>query len=304
MDRRFTTRSRQITEGMKYLLALVGCFFALSCTPAMAMEVQPPILTLSAKAGASTASVFLLKNSESVPQTYAFTIQGFVPQGEDGQQLFLPATELAGLPSWLYLKMPQVTLQAGEVAPIPVVFQPSLGAVPGGYQAVVFAMPIDPRKTEGVTLGSRVGVLVLATVEGEVRRSLEVESLAHLSSRFLWRGWPRFEAVIRNQGDAHEAFEGQLSIKTIFGGTAEVISLPVDARSIRVLPHSSRRFVIDPLHVQGNSGWGLGLYRAQLVVGEPFFARANGGWFFVLPWKTFSLLLFVIVVVLWRKRRA
>lgn len=81
MDRRFTTRSRQITEGMKYLLALVGCF-ALSCTPAMAMEVQPPILTLSAKAGASTASVFLLKNSESVPQTYAFTIQGFVPRGE------------------------------------------------------------------------------------------------------------------------------------------------------------------------------------------------------------------------------
>lgn len=281
---------------------VVGLFLLGGGDGVSAMEVKPPLLELRTTAGESVATVFILKNTEMVEQTYVFSIQGFVAQGDNGQQTFLPPQNVEGLPSWLYLKMPRVTLAPGAAASIPILFRPPVGTEAGGYQAVVFVSRISPGQAEGVVLGSRVGVLIFATVEGDVRRAVSVASFQRVSPRWSFDFSPRFEVVLRNEGQAHEVPGGTVVIKNVFGQTREKLSLQTAERIGRVIPGSERRFEIHPVKKGGwIEGWGLGVYRAEFFLDEPFMARADGGWFFVVPWKTLGVFTLIIVFLVGRR---
>ncbi len=289
----------------RIVLVLGIAVFVLLGRSAQAMEVRPPILEVSARAGESTGGVFLLKNTELVEKTYVFRIQGFVPQGDQGQQVFLPPTDTQGLPSWLYLRTPRVTLAPGATVAVPFLFRPPQGVGAGGYQAVIFVEPVNPRQMEGVVLGRRIGVLVFATVEGDVRRSLLISSFQRVSPRWSASFSPRFEAVLRNGGEAHEVPSGRVMIKNVFGQIKESFSLQSAERVARILPRSERRFFLASTRRHAwIDGWGVGWYRAELLLDEPFIARADAGWFFVLPWKSAGVLGGIIFLGIFiRKRR-
>lgn len=269
------------------------------------MEVRPPLLEVRARAGEATGGVFLLKNTELVEQTYVFRIQGFVPQGDQGQQVFLPPTDTQGLPSWLYLRTPRVTLAPGATVSVPFLFRPPQGVEAGGYQAVIFVEPVNSGQMDGVVLGRRIGVLVFATVEGDVLRSLSISSFQRKSPKWSASFFPRFEAVLRNGGEAHEVPDGRVIVKNIFGQVKESLPLQTTERAARILPRSERRFFLTPSSQDAwIDGWGVGWYRAELLLDEPFTGRADAGWFFVIPWKSAGVLggsIFLIIFI--RKRR-
>lgn len=271
---------------------------------AMAVEVKPPLLELRAVAGESAATVFLLKNTEAVEQTYAFSLQGFVAQGDKGQQTFLPPANTEGLPSWLYLNAPRVTLAPGATASIPLLFRPPVGTEAGGYQAVVFISLVGSGQAEGVVLGSRVGVLVFATVEGDVRRAVSIASFQRVSANVSLQFSPRFEIVLRNEGQAHEVPSGRVVIKNLFGQTKESVSLQTMERTGRILPRSERRFEVKLVKKdEWIEGWGSGIYRAEFLLDEPFTAQADGGWFFVIPWKILGVLVVGMVFFVGKRMR-
>ncbi len=284
-----------------FSLFLVGHLF-LSFAAVWAMDVRPPVLEVSAKPGESSGAVFFLSNTETVTQTYSFAIQGFVAQGDEGRQEFLPVSETKGLPSWLYLREPRISLEAGKSVAVPILFRPPLDAEAGAYQAVIFASVLGSRKDEAVRLGSRVGVLIFATVEGDLLRSLVIRSARRVSPFFSLSSLPLFEVVLTNQGQAHEFSMGQLKIKNIFGHVVESVSLSsVQLRSIRILPGSERRLSLRPK--MSMDGWGWGVYRAEVILDEPFATKADAGWFFVLPWKTLSVVFGGIVVWYFLRKR-
>lgn len=286
---------------------VVGMFVLSGVDVLQAMEVKPPLVELRTTAGESAATVFILKNTQAVEQTYAFNIQGFVAQGDKGQQTFLPPENIGGLPSWLYLKMPRVTLAPGAAASIPILFRPPAGTEAGGYQAVVFISRVIPGQVEGVVLGGRVGVLVFATVEGDVRRAVSITSFQRVSPRWSLDFSPRFEVALRNEGQAHEVPGGTVVIKNVLGQTKEKVSLQTAERSGRIIPGSDRRFDVASVKKDGwVDGWGLGLYQAEFLLEEPFMARADGGWFFVIPWKMLGVFALVMVFSIGRSvwRRA
>ena len=161
--------------------------FARLASPVFAMEVKPPTLDIVAAPGGLATSVFVLRNTEIVQETYTFTLQGFRANGEDGRQTFLPVTETAGLPNWLYLNRSTVTLKPGESAPIVFQLRPPKSAAPGAYQAVVFANHEDKHGDNGVALGSRVGVLVFATITGDIKHSLRITAFERLGARVVDR---------------------------------------------------------------------------------------------------------------------
>ncbi|MBP6944914.1 hypothetical protein KBD61_02485 [Patescibacteria group bacterium] len=293
-----------VLQGLVVSVFVGGIFFITGFGFVKAMEVKPPILEVRAAGGETAGAVFFLKNTEMVEQTYGFSIQGFVAQGDQGQQTFLSPADTEGLPSWLYLKSPRMTLAPGATVSVPLLLRPPVGTEAGGYQAVVFVSRVDPGQVEGVVLGSRVGVLVFATVEGDVQRSVSIASFQRVSSRLGWWFSPRFEVVLRNEGQAHEIPNGNVRIKNIFGQTKERVSLQTTERVGRILPRSERRFEVEPVKKDGwIEGWGLGIYRAEFFLDEPFTARADGGWFFVIPWKTLTVLGVGIMFVWWRRRR-
>lgn len=288
------------------LVIVASIFFVGEFTVVQAIEVRPPLLELRAMAGDVVGTVFILKNTETVEQTYAFSIQGFVAQGDQGQQRFLSPTDTEGVPRWLYLGVPQVTLAPGANASIPVLFRPPIGAEAGGYQAVIFVSRVYSGQAEGVVLGSRVGVLVFATVEGDVRRALSTLLFRRVSSGWSWRFSPRFEVVLRNEGRAHEVPTGRVVVKNVFGQVKESLSLQTTERVGRILPRSERRFELESRKKGGwDEGWGLGMYRVEFLLDEPFATRTDGGWFFVIPWKMLVVLgVASVCVFLRRVRRA
>lgn len=279
------------------------------------MEVQPPILEVASEAGSSTTTVFLLRNPEPVSETYVFTIQGFLPAGEDGQQTFLPLTETAGLPSWLYVSQSRITLKPGETVPVVVTFRPPADAKAGAYQAVVFANQAESSSVGGVTLGSRVGVLVFATVKGEVRRALSVGYFSRQGSRIVSHLPVSFDVLLRNEGDAHEVPEGRVRIQNAFGRVVTWLPLSMKGRVMRILPRSERRMMVQWGESRPSSSgvwsglraewspFAFGPYRAKVVLDGPFSTNASEDvLFFVLPWRTL-VLAGGIFVLLWFVRR-
>lgn len=296
------------------ILLVLGCFLGVA-HGARAMEVRPPILSMSAQPGSSTTTVFLLRNSELSPETYVFTIQGFLPAGEDGQQTFLPLTETVGLPSWLYLSQSRVTLQAGEVVPVTVTFHPPADAKAGAYQAVIFANQIDARGVGGVTLGSRVGVLVFGTVDGEVYRALSVKSFSQQGGSVFSHLPVSFGAVVRNEGEAHEVLQGHVHVQNMWGRSVAILPAFSGERAVRILPHSERRVAIAwGREVAGRGFWSelkaewspfaLGWYRARFVLDSISSTdSATDILFFVLPWRTLSGFALLVVAVWFVRRR-
>ncbi len=290
-------------------------FFCGFVSPVFAMEVKPPTLDLSARPGTSTESVFVLRNTDAVTETYTFTIQGFVARGEDGRQTFLPLSETAGLPSWLYLNRSTVTLKPGESVPVAVQFRPAKDASPGAYQAAVFATHDDGQRVDGVTLGSRVGVLVFATVEGEAKHALRIDSLQRLTSRFVDHLPVSFEASIRNEGTAHEVPQGHMTITNMLGQLTTTLDLQEREVPLRVLPGSARRFEMkwgddracsDGFFAALRCEWApfaFGMYRARLVIdGTMSVEPSEEVRFFVIPWRTFALVGSVLILLVLGRR--
>lgn len=299
-------------------LALSSILFFGLAIPAFGMEVKPPTLDVSVKPGGSVESVFVLRNTEVVPETYVFTIQGFTARDEGGRQTFLPVSEATGLSKWLYLNRATVTLKPGESAPVALQFRPPEGAAPGAYQAVVFATHMEGQRADGVTLGSRVGVLVFATVEGALKHSLRIESMRYVGPQVIDHLPVLFESTIHNEGTAHETPQGHVVVENMFGQLVATVDLQERETPLRVLPGSARRFEM----MWGDEGrecragffsalrceWSpmaFGVYRARLVLdGSTSAASSEDVRFFVVPWRTLGsiLLIFGLLIAGWRLR--
>jgi hypothetical protein len=300
------------------LCALSGIFFLGFSVPAFAMEMKPPTLDVSVKPGESAESVFVLRNTEPVPETYLFTIQGFTARDEDGRQTFLPVSEAAGLPKWIYLNRATVTLKPGESAPVALQVRPPKDAMPGAYQAVVFATHMDGQRADGVLLGSRVGVLVFATVEGVLRHDVRIGSMQYVGPKVIDHLPALFTATIRNEGTAHEVPQGHVAIENMLGQLVTTIDLQTRETPLRVLPGSARRFEMawgDERDCRGGffaalrcewSPFAVGMYRARLVLdGVTNAAPSEEVRFFVVPWRVLGSILLVVGLLMagWRLRK-
>lgn len=290
----------------RWLIIFLGVW--LFAVPAQAFEVQPATLDVLASPSASTSTGFFLRNTDQTEQTFAFTIQGFVPAGEEGRQHFLPPDQTQGLPSWLFLQRPRITLAPGEQVFVPIFFRPPAEVRAGAYQAAVFATLLDPRRTDGVVLGSRIGVLVFATVDGELRRSLQVSSFMRLSPFLIRDGEVTFSVKVRNDGRIHEIPQASVVISRPWEKVIARLPLQPEGRISRVLPDSTRQFFVRWEKRASGGGWlkGLreewtarrfGLYEARLVTEEPLISQAPIVRFFVLPWRTSVVILAMLTLL-------
>ncbi len=304
---------------MAKVLFLIACLFFVSVgSPALAMEVKPPTFDTATLPGGSVTRVFLVRNTEDVFQTYTFSIQGFRPVGEEGRQAFLHPTDTAGLPSWIYLNRSTVTLAPGESTPVTFQFRPPKQALPGAYQGVIFVNHASGRRLDGVTLGSRVGVLVFATVEGNLTHAVRTVSFTTVGPHVVSHPPIAFVATLRNEGTAHETPVGRVDVVNVFGHLVAVLSLQPALGASRVVPGSIRRF---EMHWGQQSGhrdffdgvraeWSpflLGFYQARLVLDQRIEADPPRTiQVFVIPWRTTGLFAFVtscFVGVMWAGKR-
>ncbi|QQR60423.1 hypothetical protein IPH19_03340 [Candidatus Uhrbacteria bacterium] len=288
-------------------------------TSVQAISVSPAIIDVGADAGKQVDFSILVTNEEAETLSFALTIQKFIPQGDGGGTQFLPQEDTSGLPDWLYLEAPTLTLRAGESRRMPVSLRVPNDATPGGHYAAIFLTQtsLDTAAGQNVSAIPRIGVLVFATVNGTMVERLALRNArteqvngSHLPVRFI--------ADVENQGNIHVQPEVKIDITNMFGQTVATI----DGNSVdaRVLPGSKRIFASewsksdvkigtgfwDELKQEWENG-AIGWYEARVQVSS----RAGSAGesrigFQVWPWRSLSIgagLLVLVGFVLWMIRR-
>lgn len=258
----------------RVLLLLIG--FAVGCgmfpRVVSALSVSPSLIEARANPGETANVSVTIKNDERVALSIYPTLQKFLPRGTEGQQQFLPNTDLAGIPSWTFIGMRERVLQPGESTIVPVQIRvPSDAPQGGAYEALFFSGQPPLAERGAVGFRSRIGTLILLTVGNATTTELVVSDWRLTESvRNALRG--SVQVGLKNAGNTHVTPQGEVVIRGLFGN--EVRRLPLNPGGARVLPASERAFTVSfgssafSGAVAGLgaelSDWGVGRYTLSL----------------------------------------
>jgi hypothetical protein len=231
---------------MKRFFLALGFFLLSVCFTgaASAFSLRPAITDISLDPGGSYKGSFQVFNDEAASHTYYLSIQKFIPSGETGQQEFLPPSNISGLPQWIFLSSPSITLKPGEEADVPFTIYVPSEAQAGGYYAAVFFSTTPPVASPqgGVLAGARTGALVLLKVKGALQERVVLRDFALETAPSLTALPASVRVSVENQGNVHVVPQGQIEVKNSFGQT--VYKGQINPENQRVLPGSARRFVV------------------------------------------------------------
>lgn len=273
----------------KYVLlivALLGAFTLLSLnanpvaaqtpqTPnaGQALEIAPPVITLSANPGQTINTQISLRDVSTSKLIVTGQVNDFVAGGEDGTpKILLNNDESANNPyslkSWIN-PLPQLLLEPRQIKNLPVTIKVPKTASPGGYYAVVRFTATPPElNSTGVSLSASLGALILVRVNGDVAEKMEIAEFTvnkNGKAGSLFQSTPlEFVERIKNAGNIHDTPTGQVSITDMFGKKIATVNVNLPPRNI--LPQSIRKFT-QPLDssVIGNKIL-FGKYTAELSV--------------------------------------
>lgn len=300
------------------LIVVVAIFSAFSIeTPsAKAITVSPPIMEIAAKRGDVITDKIKVTNESDVEQTYYVSVERFVAEGDQGAASFIEDNNPLELPSWISFPTRQVTVGPDERKVIPFSVSVPQNADPGGHYASIF-LSTTPPSTDGrgsqVSIGGRVGVLMLLKVDGQVNETASVSGFAAADS--MVAALPvDFSIKVQNAGNVHLKPKGNITVTNTLGKVVAVVD--VNSQGSNVLPMSTRElgasWVKNPNAVAGakSSFWAkyrqekanfaFGKYSADLslVYGSASKTLSASTAFWVLPWRVLLVNTVLLVIAL------
>jgi hypothetical protein len=298
--------SRDTRHATRLIGGFIAAVLAFQGIGAHALSVNPAIQDVTIDPGKVETRTIAVENDEAATQTYVVTIQKFIPKGEFGQQEFLDARDTSGLPEWMYVDKPEITLMPGQKGTIQVAIRAPADASAGGHYAALF-LSRKQLAQEQVAMLPRLGILFFVQVNGALTEKLSLQSFqTDLSGTYEYLP-VGFRASILNEGDVHLMPTGSIRVKNILGATVALI--PVNAESARVLPGTSRVLSASWTKGETTSGtgffhgliqelthFGIGRYTATLQLeGRGFGQRVESATsFMVWPWRTATSLVVMI----------
>lgn len=204
---------------------------------AHALSVHPAIHDVILDPGKVETRTLSVENDENATQTYVISIQKFIPKGEYGQQEFLDPRDTSGLPEWMFVDKPEITLAPGQKGTIQVAIRPPADAPSGGHYAALF-LSRKQSAQEQVAMLPRLGILFFVQINGALTERLALQRFETDSTAVYDHLPVGFRTSIANEGTVHLVPSGSIRVKNMFGATVALI--PVNPESSRVMPGSSR----------------------------------------------------------------
>lgn len=266
-----------------------------------ALEIAPPVITLTANPGQAIKTTIYLRNIASGKLIVTGQANDFVAAGEDGTPKLLLDNQNSpySLKDWVG-PLPTLQMVPKEIKTMAVSINVPSNASPGGHYGVIrfTATPADLHTT-GVSLSASLGALILLTVNGQVHEQLSVQqfSVSHGGKQgTLFESGPlSFVERLKNTGNVHVAPVGQVTITNMFG--KKVAAVNVNLPPHNILPQSIRKFD-QPLDntVLGSKKL-FGRYTAKMSVtyGNSKKVLTASLAFWVIPYKLIAVLAVVLV---------
>lgn len=299
---------KNLTRGAYGMIIL--CLFAIS-SKAFALTLSPVRLELSGDPGTTLTGEFTVTNEQNTSQIIYPSYENFTSNGESGAPVF--SDKKIGLDTWISVGPSQLSVGPGQSITVPYTITIPKDANPGGYFAAIFWGTSSPSDTTQVSIGAKIGMLVLLRVNGNILESAGITSFDRNDHGFFYTTLPvELRYTFRNSGGDRVEPHGTITIRDTFF----VPSATLDANRVQgnVLPGSTREFTTDwvvykaPEPVSGFFGtvryewqnFALGLYRARLDLAYGSDSHVNRtAWFFVFPWQLL-LCLCVGLLAIWQ----
>ncbi len=269
-----------------------------------ALEIAPPVITLSADPGKVIKTQINLRDISSTNLVVKGQVNDFVAAGEDGTpKILLDDQDNANpysIKGWV-APLPDLLMIPKQIKTLPVTINVPADASPGGHYGVIRFTATPPElKGTGVSLSASLGSLVLINVSGNVKESMTVQefSVSHNGkSGKLFESAPvSFTERIKNTGNTHEQPVGQVKITDMFGKAVGAVNVNLPPRN--VLPASIRKFE-QPLDssVIGNKKL-FGKYTANLsfTYGANKQTASSSLTFWIIPYKLIAIIIVILIV--------
>ena len=275
-------------------------------TTGQALEIGPPVLSLSGDPGATLKADIKLRNVSSSTMVVTSEINDFTANNssESGDpKIILNNSEPNPYSMIPWVKpLSQLSLKSRQMVTIPVTITIPKNAAPGGYYAAVrfTGRPADLSST-GVSLSASIASLVLMKVNGAAKESMSIEDFSVRQDAIigsLFESTPlQFTERFKNTGNLHEQPTGYVTIKDMFGKTVTNLSVNADQRN--VLPQSIRKFeqTLDSQAI--GSKVLFGHYTADLSVtyGANKTALTKQLSFWIIPYRIIGLAILTLVAI-------
>lgn len=290
---------------------LLGVLFSYSTN---AMTVSPTIMEIEAKRGDVIKQTLKIKNDSDQAAVYTISAQKFISAGPDGNPQFVTGGEDVDLVGWIQFQNSSITILPNGIADISFSINVPAYAKSGGHYAAIFVNQISsaaPENKSGLTIASRIGILIFMKVSGEIQESAE---LASFSCPGFSNALPiEFSYNLNNTGNIHLRPQGKIVIKDMFG--LERGSVDLNKNNNAVLPGQVRTFKVQWFSVGENSGnafweqfenewenFAIGKYTAilSIPIGSDSPNLINQIDFWVIPWHiaiVFALLIILTVII-------
>lgn len=281
---------------------------------AEALTLVPPSLEYSGVKGQTYESKVKLLNNENRTLVLTPSTANFGAKDETGEPDFKFDAPSADLSAWIQIDKAQLTLEPGETKEVPFTIAVPADAEPGGHYAGIFFASGGSASGGGqIGVQSKLGTLVILTVDGAIREQAAISSVKLDGSSNLSRPPVNLNVRIKNSGNVHVKPKGKVTILNMFGGEVETITLPQDKN---VLPGQTRLFEVawaknSTETKKGNffqeigaefSNFALGTYTANVeaTYGQSDKTMIGKVQFMIIPWRallviTLGLLLIIIV---------
>ncbi len=207
---------------------------------ASALTVSPAKVEITGDPGTTIYGEIKLFNEQDGTRTFFSSSENFEPTGDTGAPHFIGAKD--GLATWIGTDA-EVTLGSGEYKTIPFSITIPADARPGGYFAAIFwgSQPVGGGGSGEVSIGGKIGVLVLLRVSGDVSEEAGLSEFRTNDNQKFFTTIPvTFTYLMNNTGGDRIVPLGDVVIKNTFRMTSATLSSNKNQGS--VLPGSTRKF--------------------------------------------------------------
>ncbi len=301
------------------LIALMILSVFLGGKYAYAVTITPVRFEISSDPGQIVSGEMIVMNEQDEIKTLYSSFDNFEARGENGTPTFVPAAE--GLGTWISTDA-SITLNPRESKVVPFTINVPSSAEAGGHFAAVF-WSSNPNEPGQVSIGAKIGTLVLLTVSGEITEEGKVMDFSTKDGQKKFDALPvGFTYRFQNGGNDRIKPEGLLVVKNMFGMITK--NIPANQVEGNVLPKSIRKFEVV---WQSNADESLTLADAEKISNESFTETIKRQWdnfalgkytahldlsygtknqkatamysFFVFPWQLILTVLIGVILALY-----
>ena len=262
----------------------------------------------------------------------------FVSRGEKGQPYFLADGEKSeySMYQWIKILNDQILLEPDDrVKEVLFSIQVPQDASPGGHYGAIYFSDIpshlELRQSSGVAVGSKLAVLILVEVEGEIEETGRIIEFKTENNKIFFSSLPiKYLIRFENLGNIHLKPGGKIFLENTFGKQSQKLTkiavydeqgiwqkdeildyVPVNFEKGNVLPQSIRQFeaIWQGENVPGKSSlanewrdFRFGRYKSRLVVSygrEGKTIELDGPIVWLFPWRILAIFVFFVLAVVW-----